>query len=43
MTIDSDQAARPMRDDFLAKDMLSPNSIVGWGATSKEAAKSKHI
>jgi NitT/TauT family transport system substrate-binding protein len=36
-----EEVARRMRDDFYTKDMLSPNSIVGLSATSKEAAKSK--
>ena len=39
----SEEVARRMRDELFAKDMLSPNSLVGLGATSKEAAKSKHI
>ena len=38
-----EEVARRMRDEFFAKDMLSPNSIVGLSATSKEAAKSKQI
>jgi NitT/TauT family transport system substrate-binding protein len=38
-----EEVARRLRDEFFAKDMLSPNTIVGLSATSKEAAKSKHI
>ena len=38
-----EEVARRMRDEFFAKDMLSPNSVVGLSATSKEAAKSKQI
>jgi NitT/TauT family transport system substrate-binding protein len=38
-----EEVARRMRDDFYTKDMLSPNSIVGLDAISKEAAKVRQI
>jgi NitT/TauT family transport system substrate-binding protein len=38
-----EEVARRMRDDFYSKDMLSPNSIVGLNAISKEAAKVRQI
>jgi NitT/TauT family transport system substrate-binding protein len=31
-----EEVARRIRDEFFAKDMLSPNSVVGLSATSKE-------
>ena len=38
-----EEIARRMRDEFFAKDMLSPNSVAGLSATAKEAATSKQI
>jgi NitT/TauT family transport system substrate-binding protein len=39
----SESLARRLRDDFIPKDMLSPDKILGFSATVKDAMKGKYL